>query len=172
MLKKIAVFSFLSVAGLHAIDTGTVPPKVLLSGEDGGIVNGKAWSSAMLKDKVTVLFYVDPDKKDENSALTKALKAKHFDRKQYRSVAIINLAATWMPDAVIEMKLSAKQKEFPDTIYVKDKRKVLVKKWSLKDDASDILLFDKSGKLIYKKFGKLGQNEIDKVIALIEKNIH
>jgi len=148
-----------------------VPPPVVLSGDNGGNVDGSEWSSSMLVNKVTLLFYVDPDKKEENSALTKALKAKHFDRNKYRSVAIINLAATWMPDAVIEMKLKAKQKEFPDTLYVKDKKKVLVKKWGLKDDASDVLLFDKNGKLIYKKFGRLGQKEIEKVISLIESNL-
>jgi hypothetical protein len=64
-----------------------------------------------------------------------------------------------------------KQKEFPDTIYAKDKKKVLVKKWQLADDNSDILVFDKNGKLIYKKFGKLSPEEIQKVLALIEKNL-
>lgn len=158
-------------ASLLAIDIGAVPPRAVLSGDNGGNVDGSTWSSAALRDKVTVLFYVDPDKKDENSALSKALKAKHFDRNNYRSVAIVNLAATWMPNAVIEMKLKAKQKEFPDTIYVKDKKKVLVKKWGLKDDDSDILLFDKKGKLIYQKFGRLNQKEIEKVITLIENNL-
>jgi YtfJ family uncharacterized protein len=170
MKRVIAVF-LLAFVGGFAIERGGVPPKAQLSGENGGIVDGADWSSSMLRGKVTILFYVDPDKKDENNALSKALKAKHFDRKKYRSVAIVNLAATWMPDAVIEMKLSAKQKEFPDTVYVKDKKKVLVKKWGLKDDASDILLFDKNGKLIYKKFGKLNQKEIDQVIALIEERL-
>ena len=170
-MKKIITGFLLTIVSGFAIEIGSVPPNAALSGENGGIVNGADWSSSMLKEKVTVLFYVDPDKKDENNALSKALKAKHFDRKKYRSVAIVNLAATWMPDAVIEMKLSAKQKEFPDTIYVKDKKKILVKKWGLKDDASDILLFDKNGKLIYKKFGKLNQKEIDQVIALIEEKL-
>ena len=170
-MKRVVAVFLLAFVGGFAIETGSVPPKAQLSGENGGIVDGADWSSSMLRGKVTILFYVDPDKKDENNALSKALKAKRFDRKKYRSVAIVNLAATWMPDAVIEMKLSAKQKEFPDTVYVKDKKKVLVKKWGLKDDASDILLFDKNGKLIYKKFGKLNQKEIDQVIVLIEERL-
>jgi len=95
----------------------------------------------------------------------------HFDRKKYASVAMINLAATWLPNAILESKLKAKQKEFPDTIYVKDRKKVLVKKWDLADDNSDILIFDKSGKLIYKKFGKLSPAEIQKVLSLIEKSL-
>lgn len=161
----------LAVSFGFAVDIGEIPPKVDIGGENGGVVNGTNWSSSMLKDKVTILFYVDPDKKDVNNALSNSLKAKHFDRKKYRSVAIVNLAATWLPNAVIEAKLSRKQKEFPDTIYVKDKKKILVEKWGLKDDCSDILLFDKSGKLIYKKFGKLSQKEIAEVIGLIERNL-
>jgi len=84
---------------------------------------------------------------------------------------MINLAATWLPNAILESKLKAKQKEFPDTIYVKDKKKVLVNKWGLADDNSDILVFNKQGKLIYKKFGKLSEKEITFVLALIEKNL-
>ncbi len=170
-MKKIILSLLLTVSSLFAIETGKVPSVVVIDGKDGGTVEGKAWSSAMLKDKVTVLFYVDPDERDANKALTQALKSKHFDRNKYRSVAILNLAATWMPNAILESKLKSKQKEFPDTVYINDKNKVLVKKWSLKDDSSDILVFDKSGKLIYKKFGKLSQKEIDNVVTLIEKSL-
>jgi YtfJ family uncharacterized protein len=170
-MKNIIIGFMLTAAWTWAVDLGSVPPKVTLSGKDGGIVDGPAWSSAMIKNKVTVLFYVDPDRKDDNNVLDKALQAKHFNRKKYRSIAIVNMEATWMPDAIIERKLSNKKKEFPDTLYVKDKNKVLVKKWGLEDDASDVLLFDKSGKLIYKKFGRLGHKEIAKVIKLIEGNL-
>ena len=170
MIKLLIIF-LLSAGSLFAIEVGKIPPKAVLSGDDGGIVDGKEWSSSMLKKKVTVLFYVDPDERDENYDLTQALKVKHFSRKKYRSVAIINLAATWMPNFVLETKLKKKQKEFPDTIYVKDRNKVLVKKWNLKDDASDVLVFDKSGKLIYKKYGKLDSKEIEDLMKLIEKNL-
>jgi len=67
--------------------------------------------------------------------------------------------------------LKKKQKEFPDTVYVKDRQKVLVKQWQLADDASDVLVFDKNGKLRYKKFGKLDKSEIAKVLELIERHL-
>ena len=38
----------------------------------------------------------------------------------------------------------------------------------LKDDSSDILLFDKQGILIYKYEGKLNNKEIEKVLTLSE----
>ena len=170
-MNKIVLGFLMLVGSAVALELGNVPTSVVLDGENGGKTDGSAWSSKMLKGKVHIVFYVDPDERKLNEPLTKALKKRHFDRKKYASVAMINLAATWLPNAVLESKLEAKQKEFPDTIYVKDKKKVLVDKWKLADDNSDILIFDKSGKLIYKKFGKLSTKEITEVIKLIEKNI-
>jgi predicted transcriptional regulator len=106
-----------------------------------------------------------------SNALADALKAKNFDRKKYTPVAVINLAASWLPNAILEAKLKEKQKKFPDTLYVKDKKKVLVKEWNLADDNSDILIFDKKGKVIYQKFGKVSDTEIPQVIALIQKHL-
>jgi predicted transcriptional regulator len=155
-------------AMLWSIETGKVPPAVTLQGDAGGRVDGKAWHSTMLKDKVYVLFYVDPDEKDLNQPFVDALHARRFDQKRFGSVAIVNMAATWKPDAIIAMLLKKKQKKYPTTIYVKDKNKTLVKKWGLADDNFDVLIFDKKGRLIYKHFGKMDRKEIDKALALIE----
>ena len=170
-MKKIVLGFLVLMGSAVAVELGKVPSSIVLDGNNGGRTDGSAWNSNMLKGKVHILFYVDPDERKLNEPLTQALKKRHFDRKKYASVAMINLAATWLPNAVLESKLEAKQKEFPDTIYVKDKKKVLVNKWNLADDNSDILVFDKSGKLIYKKFGKLSTNEIKEVLLLIEKNL-
>ena len=170
-MKKIILGFLVFLGSAVAVELGKVPSNIVLDGDNGGRTDGSAWNSNMLKGKVHIIFYVDPDERELNEALIQALKKRHFDRKKYASVAMINLAATWLPNAVLESKLEAKQKEFPDTIYVKDKKKVLVNKWDLADDNSDILIFDKNGKLIYKKFGKLSTNEIAEVIILIEKNL-
>jgi YtfJ family uncharacterized protein len=154
-----------------ALEVGSTPQNIVLSGENGAKIDGSAWHSSMLKGKVHILFYVDPDERTKNDALTEALKKRHFDRKKFASVAVINLAATWMPNVILESLLAKKQKEFPDTVYVKDKKKVLVRKWQLADDESDVLVFDKQGKLLYKKFGKLSDTEIKDLITLIEKHL-
>jgi YtfJ family uncharacterized protein len=167
-MKKIILGLLLVTGSIFAIELGKVPSAVTLSGELGAKLDGSAWHSSMLKGKIYTVFYVDPDERDLNDALADALKARKFDRKKVNSVAIINLAATWIPNMVLESLLKKKQKKFPDTIYVKDKKKVLVDKWHLADDNSDILIFDKKGKLIYKKFGKVTESEIKDVIKLIE----
>jgi YtfJ family uncharacterized protein len=170
MYRKICVLALLT-SSLFALNVGESYNEVVLDGKNGGLVDGEAWHSSMLKDKVYVLFYVDPDEKDTNNDFVEALHAKGYDRKNYGSVAIINLAATWKPNMIIEALLKAKQKKFPHTIYVKDKSKVLVKNWNLKDDSSDVVIFDKSGNAIYTYEGKMDSVEIDKALSLIEKNL-
>jgi len=156
---------------LAAIETGKVPPLVKLSEDAGGKADGTAWDSSMLRGKVYVLFYVDPDKKDLNEAFVDVLHKKHYDGKRFGTVAVVNMAATWKPDAIIEMLLEKKQKAYPRTIYVKDKRKVLVNAWKLADDNSDVLIFGKDGKLLYRHFGKMSSDEIAKAIKIIESHL-
>lgn len=168
---KIIFTFFITFGLLMAVELGSIPTKVVLDGDNGGKVDGSAWNSSMLKGKVFVLFYVDPDEKDLNDPFANALQSKEYDRKRFGSVAVINLAATWLPNFAIEAKLKKKQEKFPHTVYVKDKKKILVKEWGMADDNSDILVFEKSGKLIYKKFGKLSDTEIKEVIRLIDRRI-
>jgi YtfJ family uncharacterized protein len=170
-VKKVVLSFFLLLVSSMAIELGTVPTAVSIDGENGGKIDGSSWESSTLKGKINTVFYVDPDMRDLNNPLADALKKKNFDRKKVNSVAIINLAATWLPNVFIESKLQEKQKKFPRTIYVKDKKKVLVKQWNLADNNSDVLIFDQQGKLLYKKFGKVSDEEIKDIIALIEKNL-
>ena len=170
-MKKIVLIISLFISGLWAVSIGEIPKSVTINGDHGGLLLGGSWKSVTLKEKVHVVFYVDPDEKDTNEAFADALKAEAFDRSKFASVAIINLAATWKPNIIIEAILKSKQKKFPYTIYVKDKTKVLVKEWNLQDDSSDILVFDKSGKVLYSKAGKLEKAEIEKVISLIKANL-
>ena len=170
-MKKTFLLIFFVTLQAKALMLGHTPPEVVLQGKEGGRVDGQAWHSSMLHDKVYVVFYVDPDKRNTNEAFSEALKARNFPHDKYTSIAIVNMAATWMPDFAIEAKLKANQKKYPHAIYVKDKKKVLVKKWALKDDSSDILVFDKEGKLIFQHAGKLSDAQIDKILTLIENHL-
>ena len=171
-LKSLFVVLFATI-NLYAVTVNEKPKEVVISGKNGGVVkDGKAWDSSMLKNKVYVMFYVDPDKKDVNEEFSQALKAKEYRKKgAFGSIAIINMAATWKPNFAIDIILKGKQKEFPKTIYVKDYNKVLVKKWGLRDDASDILIFSKDGTLIFYKAGKMGTSDTQKAFDIIEENL-
>lgn len=146
-------------------------PLVTLEKELGGRLDGSAWSSSELQGKVHVLFYVDPDEKDLNEPLGERLKAENFSRENYQSIAVINMAATWLPNFALEGSLKSKQEKYPDTTYVKDFKKELVKKWELADDSNNVLLFDKQGNILYKIMGAATAEQIEEFISLVKKNL-
>ncbi|MEN8302507.1 MAG: YtfJ family protein [Campylobacterota bacterium] len=172
MKIKTLFLSALMALNLSAVTLGEVPRSIVIDGDNGGMVlDGSAWDSSTVVDKVYVMFYVDPDEKDTNNEFSATLKEKKYNRSDYGSLAIINLAATWKPNFVIESILESKQEEFPDTIYVKDKNSVLVNEWKIEDDASNILIFSKRGELLFYKSGKMSEEDISNAITIIESSL-
>ena len=170
-MKKVWMSMIMATVTTFALNVGEIPKSVTLSGENGGLVDGTDWNSLMIKDKLYVLFYVDPDKKDDNEKFIDALHQKNYNSKVYGSIAIINLKATWLPNFAIEKMLKSKQKEFPNTTYVKDKTKYLVKEWQLADEASNIIVFNKEGEVIYMHVGAIDEKEMQNIFKIIEENI-
>ena len=155
----------------QAIELGEVPPLVVLKEKLGGRLDGKPWSSEELQGRVQVIFYVDPDEKDTNNPASEAIDKEKFPADKFHSYGIINMAATWLPNFAISMALKEKQERYPRTTYVRDYKKVLVNTWKIADDSSDILAFDKKGKLIFKKEGKLNAEEVQRLIKVIRDNL-
>jgi YtfJ family uncharacterized protein len=155
----------------QAVEIGEISPKVELKEKLGGRLDGKPWSSEELQGKVHVLFYVDPDEKDTNNDASEALDREKFSSHKFQSVGIINMAATWLPNFAISSALEDKQKRYPKTIYVRDYKKVLVNAWKIADDSSNVLAFDKQGKLIFRKDGKLTTEEIQTLIKVIRDHL-
>ena len=153
------------------IEIGEIPETVTLEDKQGGRLDGTSWNSAEMRGKVHVLFYVDPDLKDLNNSAGDALKKEDFPRDEFQSIAIINMAATWLPNFAISSALKKKQKRYPTTLYVRDKKKVLVKAWGIADDNSDVLAFDKLGALVYRKDGKLDAGDIEELIGIIREHL-
>ena len=163
--------AFLINQTAQAIEMGETPPTVELREKLGGRLDGKPWSSEELRGKVHVLFYVDPDEKDTNNDASEALDKEKLPSDKYQSVGIINMAATWLPNFAISSSLKDKQKRYPRTIYVRDDKKVLVNAWKIADDSSNVLAFDKQGKLIFRKDGKLTTDEIQGLIKAIRDHL-
>lgn len=162
---------FLANQTAQAFEIGEIPPKVELKEKLGGRLDGKPWSSEELQGKVHVLFYVDPDEKDTNNPASEALDKEKFPSDKFQSIGMINMAATWLPNFAINSSLEEKQKRYPKTLYVRDNKKILVQAWKIADDSSNVLAFDKKGKLIFRKDGKLNAEEIQKLIKAIRENL-
>jgi len=161
----------LSQAALAEVQIGQTPPRVELRDKLGGRLDGTPWNSEELRGKVHVLFYVDPDKKDLNDETSEAIRKENFPSEKFQSVAIINMAATWLPNFAISSSLEEKQKSYPRTIYVRDYMRVVVQAWGIADDESDVLAFDNAGRLIFRKDGKLTPEEIQRLIQFIRENL-
>ncbi len=151
--------------------TGKQLLDVTLAGKSGGRVDGSPWRSDEITGKVYTLLYVDPDESKTNEHVERALKKEKFPRDRYGSIAVVNTAATWKPDSMIRMVMKGKQKDYPDSVYVMDRDKVLVKKWKLADDNYHVLTFDASGRLIYQKAGKLSDSDIRELVQVIRANL-
>jgi len=169
LLFVLAVLPITRVA--QAIEIGEIPPKVELKEKLGGRLDERPWSSEELQGKVYVLFYVDPDEKDTNNEASEALDREKFSSDQFQSVGVINMAASWLPNFAISSSLKEKQKRYPRTLYVRDYKKVLVTAWKIADDSSNVYAFDKQGKLIFKKEGKLSAEEIQMLIKAIRDHL-
>ncbi len=162
---------FLIPQAARAIEMGEIPPRVELKEKLGGRLDETPWSSEELRGKVHVLFYVDPDESDTNNDASEALLREKFPGEKFQSFGIINMAASWLPNFVISSILKKKQSRYPTTIYVRDYKKVLVNAWKIADDSSNVLAFDKQGKLIFRKDGKLTTEDIQKLIKSVRDHL-
>ena len=160
-----------SWAALAAPQVGKALPAARLAGDDGGLVNGQAWTSGSMRGKVRVLFYVDPDEKEQNEHVGQAIQKANLDKEFYGSVAVINMGATWLPNFAVARSLKSKQAQYPRTVYVKDINKSLVKRWGLADDGYDVIVFDAEGMVRFYGMGKLSQAQTQTVVRLLAEGV-
>ena len=158
---------------LAELPIGEIPTKVVLKGDLGGRLDGAQWSSdELISGKVIVLFYVDPDESELNNHASDALKAENYPKEKYGSIGMANMAATWLPNFAINMKLKSKQEKHKTSVYVKDLDKTLVKKWGLSDDNSDVVVFGKDGKVLYSGDGNFTDTQVKEIVKLVWDNLN
>ena len=157
---------------LAELPIGEIPPKIVLKGDLGGRIDGTQWSSEeLVSEKVIVLFYVDPDESELNNHVSDALKAENYPKEKYGSIGMANMAATWLPNFAINMKLKSKQEKHKETVYVKDLDKTLVKKWGVSDDNSDVIVFGKDGRVLYGVDGKFTDAQVKEIVKVVWDNL-
>lgn len=172
--KKLAIAIVFSISNLAqaALPLGKIPPKIQLSQDAGGRIDGKPWLSSELSGKVHLLVYSSPGEKDLNNKATELIKKENYPKDQFASVAVVNMAASWLPNKLIESAIKSKQKSYPNTTYVKDLNKSLVKKWNLADNSNDIILFNQKGEVVFSVDGELNDQDIknlnNKISSLIK----
>jgi YtfJ family uncharacterized protein len=172
LLITICTFTLFPLLIYGSLPIGEIPAEITLQGDDGGKMDGTAWSSSEIRGKMYILFYADPDEKELNDDLPDLLLEENFPLDRYGSIAIINMDATWLPPSLISVYIKDKQKEYPQTTYIRDMKKTIVKKWNLGDDNSDVVLFDKEGRVLFSVDGELSTERIENLIKLIKENLY
>lgn len=126
-----------------------------------------------LGEKVTLLFYTDPDVKDVNDPLSDAVRAKKFASDKFAGIGVANCKETWIPNSAILMKSRQKEKQFPGSVVLLDENQTIKKAWSLADcDGKGVVLV--VGKDLRIKFISYVNSQADSkaIIAQVVKVIH
>lgn len=171
-LLSLSLLASFTVYGAD-LEIGQFPPKFKLAGEDGARTTGEPWSSEeLIGGKITSFFYVDPEERAKNEPVEAAYKKADFPKDKHHGVAVLNMAAAWYPNGILNSQLEKKQKEFPNTVYLKDFKKVFVSAWGLKDDSVNLVIFDKDSKVLYLKKGPMTEKDIEEAFALIRSKLN
>ena len=174
-MKKIIILASLIISTLATTVSASEPLKaVTLSGDNGGIISGEDWNSKMLKNKTTIMMYVDPDKKSDGELVTPIIELfeKDLDLNKFQILMVVNLDATWKPNAIIKALIKSKAKDNPNRTYIVDAKSVLVKEWKLVDDAYNVVVIDNSSKIIYSHVGNWQKEELHKLDKLVRKEVN
>jgi predicted transcriptional regulator len=168
-MKYLFIFIYLISLNLQALVIGETPVNINLKGENGGVVvNNKEWNfKDNINNKLIVMLYIDPDEKDKNSIFIEKLLKDNKKNKNILKIAIINIKASWKPSSMIENYILDKQKENPNIVFVKDNKSILVDKWNLKDNDTNLILFEGDGTVLYYKSGKLNDNDKNDISSII-----
>lgn len=171
LIIMLTIACLTSFAFAEALVIGEKPLKLELDGKNGGRMDRSAWCSCELENTAWVMFYVDPDESDMNVTAEDALDSLDISKDLLKSAAVINYRGTKLPGFAITMKLKAKQKKHPDTLYLTDKKHVFVDTWGLSDNSYCTLVFDKTGVLIYRYDGAMDEAEIQNYLSVIQANL-
>ncbi len=165
-MKKLILIACMALVPCWALDKITVgekAPLVVLTGKAGEKLNGGGWNSNVIGGKVTVVMYVDPDKNSTNEHVEDSIRS-HFTREDIKVFGVVNTAATFIPNFMLRRRLSAKQARNPLVDLVLDFDRNLEKKWGLKDDRYNVMVFDKEGKLFFLKEGVCDENDVKQIL--------
>lgn len=168
MIKSLLLLS-LSVVLFASIKVGDIPERLVIDVKDGGYVTGGPFDSSVLKSKIHILIYADPDEQSSGEELTKYLDEviDEVSPTLLQRYIVINLNDTWLPNYVVSKLIASRQKDDKKTIFVIDKSSVVSKNWGVKRDSFVCMVLDENGKVLYVNDGPFSKKEIQEVVSLV-----
>lgn len=147
------------------------PGEIHLSGEE---VSYKPWSSAQIERKPHVVQYIAGTMKASkiNEPFQDALNDSALDRNHFEVVSVVDLKQSmWGTRGIVNKELVKNKKKYMDSSIVADERGQGLEAWGLKKKGHAVIILDSNGEIKYIKDGKLSDDEIGSVLALLESLI-
>lgn len=171
-ISRFLMITLFAAVSLNAqIEINKNLPDLVLSEDKGGNINGTEWKSSDLKNKLNIVFYVAPNQQDNVEPLLIKIDSAGYFLEYVKITLIINTEATWIPNGIIEGKVKGRAKDDTTKSYVLDKDEVLLREWNLSEDNPNIIVVDKSGKVIYFFKERLEKDFGNDLLKTIESEI-
>lgn len=131
---------------------------------------GKAYSLKDFREPVFVVWYEGKNSKEQNRWIKNKLKALRdggkLTDKKYRSIGIANFQETAVPNVIIAAVIRSEIKK-TGAIILCDRDGSMMRKWGFRNGRSNIYVFDKDRRLVWKTSGPLTQKRGNQLIRLI-----
>ncbi|KUG24976.1 protein ytfj precursor [hydrocarbon metagenome] len=147
-------------------------PNIILSGTNGGNIDGSDWTNTDLTNKINLIYYVSPSQQKVVEPLLEKIDKNNYPVEELSTTIIINTKATWIPNSVIVGKVKGRAKEDTTKNYVLDKKEILLKEWELSEDNPNILLINGKGEVVFLHTDELTKEIENKLINQIELQIN
>lgn len=125
--------------------------------------------------KNLLIFYVDPDKPNQNKAFTEEMEENHrASGEGIYGFGIMNLKDAPMVPNSLACKIANKRCEKNHALVLADKDRILSREWGLGDcnNVFVILIVTKEGELVYCKKGELNEAEKEEFYQIVDKYRH
>ncbi len=132
----------------------------------------KNWNSAQLSGKVRVVQHIAgrTSAKEKNAGLIEAIKNAKLPHDTYQTTTIVNTDDAIPGSAMfVRSSLEDNKKLYPWSQFIVDSNGVVAKSWALEPGSSAVVVLDKQGRVQFAKDGGLTQQEVQQVMALLQK---
>lgn len=133
-------------------------------------LSGEITTLPMWGEKNLLIFYVDPDRHNQNNAFTVEMEENHLAAgDNIYGFGVLNLKDTWLPNNIVS-SLARKRTEKNGATVIADKGRFLSEKWGLGDCNNKfvLLLVSKEGKLIFCRKGEFTEEDKREFLEVIQ----
>lgn len=168
-MKRIALVLAICMAPATAFALNPGDKATPFSLEDS---RGKSYRLKDFTEPVFVVWYEGKNSKEQNRWLKDELKrmrdAGKLSDKKYRSIGIANFQETAVPNFIIASVIRSEIKK-TGAIILCDRDGGMMKRWGFRNGRSNIYVFDKDRRLVWKTSGPLDKRRGNQLIRLIQR---